>query len=313
MELSVVTTLYRSAAHIHEFYRRMSAAAKQITSDYEIIFVNDGSPDHSLDLVLTFLNSDPHIKLVDLSRNFGHHKAIMTGLSYCQGNYVFLIDSDMEEKPELLSQLWGTMLQEQDADVIYGVQEDRKGGWFEKWSGRLFYRIFNNLSKDKIVESSAMSRLMTKRYVDALILHQEREIFLPGLWTITGFTQKPITVQKYSLSPSTYTLAKKISLMINAITSFSNKPLIYIFYIGTTISLLSIAYSLYLIIRHFFWDIAIQGWSSLIVSIWLLGGITIFSIGVVGIYISKIFMEVKQRPYSVVKQLYVNRSQEEKE
>ncbi|MCR8635987.1 glycosyltransferase family 2 protein [Paenibacillus radicis (ex Xue et al. 2023)] len=304
MKLSIVTTLYRSSPYINEFYERISAVVKKLTEEYEIIFVNDGSPDNSLELSIELHKKDNKVKVINLSKNFGHHKAIMTGLKYSKGDLVFLIDSDLEEDPELLEKFWVEMTNNSSADVIYGVQESRRGDFVEKITGNLFYKIYNLLSSEKVVENSAMSRLMRKSYVKALVSHQEREIFLMGLWSISGFNQSPMTIKKYSTSPSTYTLNKKINLMVNALTSFSNKPLEFIFHFGVMISIASLIFILYLLTRQLFFGVSMQGWTSVIVSIWLVGGIVIFSIGLVGIYISKIFTEVKQRPYTIVKDFF---------
>src|SRR5450432_2620019 len=131
MRLSVVSTLYMSAPYVLEFHRRISSAAARITSDYEIIFVNDGSPDNSQALAIQLCKDDRRVTLIELSRNFGHHKAMMTGLAHADGDLVFLIDSDLEEKPELLVTFNETMISK-DVDVVFGVQEARKGGWFER-------------------------------------------------------------------------------------------------------------------------------------------------------------------------------------
>ena len=128
MKLSIVTTLYKSSPYIDEFYVRISKEAQKITNDYEIIFVDDGSPDDSLLKVVALYERDSRVKVVELSRNFGHHKAIMTGLSCAKGDFVFLIDSDLEEAPELLGSFWNELQKEDDLDVVYGVQEKRKGG-----------------------------------------------------------------------------------------------------------------------------------------------------------------------------------------
>lgn len=142
MKLSIVSTLYQSSPYIDEFIRRVSVCAQQITEAYEIILVNDGSPDDSLHKALIAQRQDTHLKIVDLSRNFGHHEAGMAGLEQAQGEFVFLIDSDLEENPELLLQFWSELTRRPDVDVIYGIQEQRKGGWFEQFSGYLFYIIF---------------------------------------------------------------------------------------------------------------------------------------------------------------------------
>lgn len=304
MKLSIVATLYKSEAYIIEFCQRSSAAAKQLVGDeYEIILVNDGSPDNSLDIAVQLTETDNHLVVVDLSRNFGHHKAMMTGLAYTSGEHIFLIDSDLEEEPE-----WLTGFSEQMAsdkcDVVYGVQEQRKGNLFERWSGQWFYRFYNTLTGITLPVNIVTARLMTRRYVDALLRHEEREVFMAGLWHITGFIQSPRTIKKHRTSETTYTLRRKISLLVNSVTSFSNTPLISIFYIGISISLFACIYIAYLVFNWTFLSKPLSGWTSVMASIWLLGGMVISFIGVVGIYLSKIFSETKRRPYTIVRQIY---------
>ena len=304
MKLSVVATLYQSAQYIGEFYQRASAAARQLVGeDFELVLVNDGSPDNSLDLAIALTETDTHVVIVDLSRNFGHHKAMMTGLAHTQGQRVFLIDSDLEEDPEWLLSFTAQMEQEA-CDVVYGVQGQRKGGSFERWSGQCFYRFFKAFTGLALPENAVTARLMTRRYVDALLQHQEREVFMAGLWHITGFTQSPHTVMKHCTSETTYTLRRKIALLVNSITSFSNAPLVSIFYIGIFICLFASTYIIYLFIQWLFLAKPLSGWTSVMASIWLLGGMVISFIGVVGIYLSKIFSETKQRPYTIVRQIH---------
>jgi putative glycosyltransferase len=304
MKLSIVTTLYQSTRYIVEFYQRASAVARQLAGeDYEIVLVNDGSPDNSLDVAVPLTESDNHVVVIDLSRNFGHHKAMMTGLAYAKGEQILLIDSDLEEEPECLL-AFAEQMQCEHCDVVYGVQEQRKGGWFERWSGQWFYRLFNVLSGLALPENIVTARLMTRRYVDALLLHKEREVLIAGLWQITGFDQRPQIIKKHSTSQTTYTFRRKMSLLVNSVTSFSNVPLVGIFYIGVSISLLAIFYIAYLVAHWFFLAKPVSGWTSVMASIWLLGGMIISFIGVVGIYLAKIFSETKQRPYTIIRQLY---------
>ncbi|MGA3086471.1 MAG: glycosyltransferase family 2 protein [Thermodesulfobacteriota bacterium] len=303
MKLSVVATLYQTAPNIDEFYWRTTAAAKSLTDDYEIVLVNDGSPDDSLARAVRLTEYDSHVIVVDLSRNFGHHKAMMTGLSYARGEQVFLIDSDLEEEPEWLLSFSEQMEQDR-CDVVYGVQNQRKGGLFERWTGKWFYLLFRQLSGFALPENLITARLMTRRYVNALLLHREREIMIAGLWHITGFDQRPRTVGKKNTSETIYTLRRKMSVLVNSITSFSNAPLRVIFYIGTTTFLLAGGYTTYLIINWIFFAKPLGGWTSIMASIWLLGGAMISFIGVIGIYLSKIFMETKRRPYTIIRQIY---------
>jgi len=301
--LSVVTSLYNSSAFIAEFHARTTESAARLTSDYEIVLVNDGSPDRSLELAIELAERDPHVRVIDLSRNFGHHKALMTGLARARGELVFLIDSDLEEDPAWLAQFHAA-LTAAGGDVVYGVQAARKGGWFERATGALFYRVFNHLLTHPIPANVITARLMTRRYVRALVRHRDQEICLAGLWQITGFDQRPLVVNKRRGASSSYTLRRRLSAFVNAITSFSNRPLIYIFQIGVAVMLLSIVAGVVLMYESLSGQVGVPGWASLMVSMWFLGGLTIFCLGVIGIYVAKVFTETKERPYTVVRHEY---------
>jgi len=290
--------------YINEFYERISIEVKKITNDYEIIFVDDGSPDDSLQKCITLHRQDKKVTVIELSRNFGHHKALMTGLSHAQGDFVFVIDVDLEEKPELLGKFWQELQNDEDLDVVYGVQKKRKGAFFERISGGLFWKVINNLSTIEIPKNILTARLVTKAYNDALIKYQESELFIGGVWADVGFRQKPILTNKSSTSETTYTLKKKISLLVTSITSFSSKPLVYIFNIGLFTTFVSVLFILKLLFNKLFYGVAIEGWTSLIVSVWFFGGLIILMLGIIGIYLSKIFIETKNRPYTIVRKYY---------
>jgi len=306
VNLSVVSTLYRSARHLREFHARVSRAAQAVTPAYEIVLVNDGSPDDALDVARQLVVADPHVRVVDLARNFGHHKAMMTGLSYARGARVFLIDCDLEEDPELLA-TFEQRMKESGADVVFGVQARRRGGILERVSGWLFFASFNALSAHELPTNVLTVRLMTRRYVDALLRHQERETVIAGLWSITGFDQVAVTVAKHARNSTTYSLRRKVSILVNSVTSFSDAPLVMVFYLGLTISALAATAAGYLLVRRLFFGVLLAGWPSLIVSVWLLGGLTLFCLGILGIYLSKIFIETKQRPYTIVRDVYERR------
>lgn len=304
MKLSIVATLYQSASFIHEFYSRCTNAAQAFAGeDYEIVLVNDGSPDDSLELAIGLTELDPHVVLIDLSRNFGHHKAIMTGLAQTRGETIFLIDSDLEEPPECLL-TFSKEMAGADLDVVYGVQQQRKGGMFERLSGRVFWSLINRLSGLSLPANVITARLMTRRYVEALLRHRETEVFLAGLWHITGFSQKPVVVEKLSSDQTTYTLRRKLSLLVNSITSFSVLPLVIIFYIGLIIFSFACCYAAYLVVHVTLFSYTMAGWTSVMVSIWLLGGLILSCMGVIGIYIAKVFSESKQRPYTIIRSIY---------
>lgn len=304
MKLSIVATLYQSAPYITEFYARTTAVAEQFAGDdYEIVLVNDGSPDNSLDLAVALTKLDSHIVVVDLSRNFGHHKAMMAGLEQAKGQHVFLIDSDLEEEPEYLSS-FASQMERESCDVVYGVQERRKGGWFERWSGEAYYSVFNFLSEIDHPRNIVTARLMTRRYVDALLRFREREMVISCLWVITGFKQSAQVVKKHMTSATTYSFAKKIEHMTNSITSFSAVPLRMIFYTGLVIFACALLYTAYLVFHKLILATPMDGWTSVMVSIWLLGGMMISFVGLIGIYLSKVFSETKQRPSTIVREIH---------
>jgi len=301
MKLSIVTTLYCSSDYVNEFYSRISNTVRNITSDYEIIFVDDGSPDDSINKVLEISKNNSKVRVIEFSRNFGHHKAMMAGLKHSVGDYVFLIDSDLEEEPELLEIFWSK--KSPDIDVIYGVQEKRKGGIFERISGKYFYKMVQFLSDDMEYRSNPLTaRLISRRFIESIKLVQENTYSIENIFAYTGYKSKEISCKKGDKKKTTYSLSKKLDLFFRAIASTSVKPLIYVFYIGLIISSLAFLYLLYLLFVVIFLTPP-PGWVSLIGIMTLLLGLVIFSIGVVGIYISVIFQEVKQRPV-IIKKIY---------
>jgi putative glycosyltransferase len=303
LKLSIVTTLYWSAPYLDEFHRRASAVAVAVSGDnYELVLVNDGSPDNALEAAISLSLADPHVVVVDLARNFGHHKAMMTGLMTARGDQMFLIDSDLEEDPEWLLS-FDKQMRAEDADMIYGVQAARKGGQFERLSGAMFYQLFRVLTGVDQPDNIVTARLMSRRYVDALVAHRERELNIGGLWIITGFKQSRQIIQKLNTSPTTYLVSRKFGHLINAVTSFSNLPLFFTFYCGIAISISAVFYIGYLLVIYLF-ATPPSGYTSIVASIWLFSGIIIFFIGLQGIYIGKIFSEVKQRPYTIVRKIY---------
>lgn len=304
--LSIVATLYGSEAYIEEFVRRASASAEAVVGNsYEIVLVNDGSPDNSLSKARQQGQKLPCVKVVDLSRNFGHHKAIMTGLSFAKGQRIFLIDVDLEEPPESLGLLWETMEREA-CDVVFGVQERRKGRFVERVGGWLFWALLSRMSSTDVAANPLTARLMTRRYVDALLLHKEQEIFLAGLFAITGFAQMSVPIEKAFRGATSYSVSKRLQLVVRAVTSFSSRPLVWIFYCGVVVSCLSLVVALWLTYRRLALGSAPEGWTSVLVSVWLLGGMMISFIGIVGIYLSRVFLEVKNRPYTIVREVYEN-------
>ncbi len=302
MELSIVTTLFRSAPYLREFHRRVTLAAEKLGLDFEVVYVNDGSPDDSQVIAESICDADPRARVLELSRNFGHHKAMLTGLADARGALVFLIDSDLEESPEWLID-FDSHRRTTGADVVYGVQERRKGGFLERWSGDLFYRLFAVLSDCPMPRDMATARLMTRPYVRSLVAHEDREVCLAGLWTITGFRQTPLKVQKLSKGSSTYSLGRRLAVLVNAVTSFSALPLWGIFCLGCLILGVSLVAALVMVTWRLLGHV-LEGWTSVMLSVWLLGGLCLFSLGIIGVYLAKVFGEVKRRPLTVVRSIY---------
>jgi len=300
--LSIVTTLYGSAAHLEAFYARVTSVASRLFPDYELILVDDGSPDRSLDVAIGLCARDPRVRVIELSRNFGHHRAMMTGLARARGQLVFLIDCDLEEQPEWLEPFLAR-LQETGADVVYGVQEARRGSWFERVSGDLFYTIFNLLSDFPVPSNVSTARLMRRAYVRSLVAHRDRELFIAGLWAATGYRQVAMPVTKQRLGPTTYTLRRRVRVLIDAVTSFSRRPLVLVFYLGAATIAIAVLAAAYLIWRHVTSGY-LPGWASVMVSVWMLGGLTLFSVGLVGLYLSRVFIESKRRPLAIVRKVH---------
>lgn len=304
MKLSVVTTLYYSQPYLEEFYQRLKQTVQQVTANYEFVFVNDGSPDHSREQILMFQQKDPGVVLVDLSRNFGHHQAIYTGLQHATGDYVFLIDCDLEEAPELLLPFWSELINDKITDVVYGIQPKRKGNFFERITGDIFYRLINSMTRINYPADTLTARLMKRNYVEAILSFKERTFDIWALFVLAGFNQKGIVAVKTSKGSSTYSLKRKLSVSIDIITSFSQRPLYLIFFLGLLWLILSLINVSVILIKKWFFGLPVEGWSSIMASLWLIGGITTFMIGTVAIYLSKLFLEAKQRPVSIVKAVY---------
>lgn len=303
MKISIVATMFNSAEYVDEFCDRVSAAARVISQDYEIILVNDGSPDESLKKAIERAGYDKSLTVVDLSRNFGHHQAMMAGLEYADGTLVYLTDIDLEEQPEWLPSFY-EQLKRQGCDVVFGQQEARRGGIWERITGQLFYFLVALLTQLDLPKNIVTSRLMTRRYVNALLRFKEREFFAAGLWQMAGFDQQPQLVEKASTSATTYSLRRKLELLVRMLTSFTAAPLVFTFYFGIFIFLCAIAYTGYLVSNWVFLSNPMPGWTSVMASVWLLGGLIIALIGIIGVYLSKVFLEAKQRPLTIVREIH---------
>jgi putative glycosyltransferase len=304
-ELSVVTTLYRSEAFVREFHPRVLAAASQLTSRFEVVYVDDGSPDDSAAVVRELAREDPRVSLVELSRNFGHHPAALAGIAQARGRRVFILDVDLEERPEWLPG-FAAQMDASGADVVYGTNDVRKGPILRRVLGGLFWRLFNALSEIQVPQNPCTARLMTRSYVDALLQVPDRNLFLAGTYAWLGFRQEPRPVEKgRRRGKSSYSPHRLVTLLLEAITSFSSYPLRLIFGIGLLIATVALAAGAGLVAYKLARPGSISlGWPSIMVSVWFLGGVIIAFLGVIGIYISKVFYEAKGRPRYVVRAVH---------
>ncbi len=302
-QLTIVTTMYRSVLYLREFHARVTAAAEQVVSaqDIELVYVNDGSPDDSLALAKDLHALDLRLVVLDLSRNFGHHRAILAGLERARGERVFLIDCDLEEPPEALVEFWNAMSDGQ-VDAVYGVAPERRRGPIDRALGDLYYFVYSHLSGLRITRNLLTVRLMSRRFVEGMLSFEEREFVLSGIWALTGFRQLPFSVVKTFKGASSYTLGHKIRIAVDSITSFSARPLVAIFYLGAIVAALAMAGAVGIAIDRMAFRTLQPGWSSLMVSIYLLGGLQLLCLGVIGVYIAKVFSEVKHRPRSIVRE-----------
>jgi len=305
MRLSIVTTLYNTSDYLTEFLSKVSNLHLTTSTDsHELILIDDGSTEAQFSKARLICSKFENAKLVRLSRNFGHHHALMEGLEQATGDLIFLVDSDLEEDPSDFYRLYEEMLKT-SADLVYGYQENRRGGLWERVSGRLFYFLMNRFMKVSIPENMLTSRLMSRRYLDALLRHKETQINFSGLSIITGFNQAKVPLEKIRLRKTSYSLSKKISVLVDAVTSFSSSPLKIIFATGVVIFSASAIVTLSLLIQWINDGNPTSGWASLILSIWFLGGLNMLSLGVIGVYISKIFIETKSRPRVIVSEVFL--------
>jgi putative glycosyltransferase len=303
MKLSVVTTSFQSSLTIGTFVERIHVAAEQLGISYELIIVEDGSTDDSKNKIIQLLPIYKNMKLIELSRNFGHHQAILIGLEQAQGEYVFLIDSDLEEVPELVTLFYNEIL-DSNVDVVYGITKLIGAGKPSQILSQIFWKLFRKYTKLKIPKGICTVRMMKEKYVSSLLLHKEVNVFLAGLWEVTGFTQKAVEVTKVYKGTTNYTYGKRLDLALTSLISFSGRPLRVIAVSGASIVLSALIMLFGLTVRYFIVNKAPQGWLSLMTVIILFGGIQILSIGIVAIYVASILEEVKARPRAIIANIW---------
>jgi dolichol-phosphate mannosyltransferase len=302
--LSVTIPCYNEEAGLPELHRRVTAACREsVGDDYEMILVNDGSKDGTWTAISTLAAGDRHVIGLDLSRNFGHQAALTAALTICSGERIFILDADLQDPPELLGAMMAAM--DAGADVVYGKRRTRAGeSRRKKITAKLFYRVLAQLIDFDIPTDAGDFRLMSRRVLDALLNMPEAHRFIRGMVSWIGFTQTPLEYDRQSryAGETGYTFAKMINFALDAITAFSAKPLRIGLYAGIGLLGLSWVGILYSVISWLFFSTQ-PGWTSLIIAVMFLGGAQIFMLAMIGEYVSRTFVQTKNRPLYLVREI----------
>lgn len=308
---SLVIPVYNEAELLEDLCLRLTKVWQGMDGDYELIFVDDGSTDNSFVKMKELWERDKRIKIVKLSRNFGHQIAITAGLEIASGNAIMLMDADLQDPPEMLPKFiekWS-----QGYDVVYGIRKRRKENIFKKAAYTIFYRLLKKISSTDIPIDSGDFCLMDRRVVSLLRRMPERNRFVRGIRSWIGLKQTGLEYERDRRfrGEAKYTFGKLLKLAVDGILSFSFMPLRLATYFGLFISLTSFLSALFLVILKLWRNIPLKGWTSTVVIILFLGGVQLVSLGVIGEYIGRIYDEVKQRPLYVIEEAIGWESQSE--
>ena len=304
MTYSVIISAYNEAEVIAESYKRLTEVMQSMGEVYELIFVNDGSRDRTAHIIAEFIQADPNVRLINLTRNFGHMAAITAGMEYAKGDAVIVIDADLQDPPEVLPEM--AALWRQGYDVVYGKRKERKGeSFFKKFTAKLFYRFINKMTPIELPVDTGEFRLMDRKVCDAVNALREKNRYIRGLVSWVGFKQTAyeyVRVERFA-GTTKYPLRKMLSFAMDAITAFSYKPLKIATSLGFLIALGSFVYLLVIIWQALFTDTTIEGWASTVGLVLLTQGIVLMILGLMGEYMGRIFEEVKGRPVYIVQEV----------
>lgn len=299
-DISVVIPVYRSQESLGELYARLNATLTRISPDYEIIMVNDASPDDSWQLIQTLAQEDDRVRGINLSRNFGQHCAITAGLDYVRGHWVVVMDCDLQDVPEEIIKLYRKA--KEGYDVVVGRRVRRQDGFLKKTASRTFYHVFAYFTGSKIDNRIGNFGIYARKVIQSItaLKEQNRSFGLFVLWV--GFRRIEIDIEHHPRphGGSSYTFRRMFHLAFDSIVAHSNKLLRLSVKLGFFLSLMSMIYALWLVIRYFIWTTPVAGWTSLMVSVYFTAGLIIGTIGIVGLYVGKIFDEVKGRPLYII-------------
>jgi len=309
IDISVIVPIYNEEQIIPELYERLHKTVVQITEHYELIFVNDGSEDYSLLELIKLSEQDDRVFYINFSRNFGHQIAVTAGLDACKGKAVVIIDGDLQDPPELITDLYAKY--KEGYEVVYAKRAERKGeSFFKKSTAKLFYRVLKRITSINIPMDTGDFRLIDQKVVHYLKQMSEQNKFLRGQIAWLGFRQTQVLFNrdKRKYGKTGYSLGKMLHFAMDGITGFSDKPLQMVTKLGFTISFISFVIILYAVYSYFILDRTITGWTSLIISSMFIGGVQLISIGVIGEYISRINKNVLKRPMYIVEKSNIKKS-----
>jgi glycosyltransferase involved in cell wall biosynthesis len=298
---SLVIPIYNEAQVLPTLYQRVTSVLEGQGEPYELVFINDGSTDESATLLRDLRSRDARVKIITLSRNFGHQIAITAGLDYSSGDAVIVMDGDLQDPPEVIPELIAQW--KAGNDVVFAVRASRNGeGLFKRATASIFYRVLQRLTATQIPADAGDFRLMSRVAVEALKPIRERNRFVRGLVGWIGFRHSSIRYVRDSryAGATKYPLPKMIRFALNGIFSFSVLPLQLATYLGLGVSLISFLYLAYAVWLKLFTTRAVQGWASVIVAVLFVGGVQLVSLGIMGEYVGRIYEEVKQRPLYLV-------------
>lgn len=298
--LSVIVPVYRSEDILPETHRRLSETLRGFGPEleHEIIFVNDGSPDRALEVLRRIAASDPRVRVISLSRNFGHQVAITAGLDEARGDAAVIIDDDLQDPPEAIRDMVAKW--REGYQVVHGVRSERSGETvFKRWSAAAFYRVMQWLSDTPLPLDSGDFRLIDRVVMDALVSMREESRYVRGMVAWTGFRQCEITYAREARFAGTgnYTMSRMLKLAADGALSFSIRPLQVTMQFGLLVTFLALLAGLYLIVQKLAgFGPDVPGWTSVIIAVLFMGGVQLVSVGVLGAYVGRIFYETKRRP-----------------
>lgn len=299
--LSVVIPMYRCRAFIDELYRRLVVELSRLSPHFEVLFVDDASPDDDWSPICELAKKDPRVRGIRLSRNFGQHCAITAGLDRARGEWIVVMDGDLQDRPEEIPALYAHA--QEGHDIVFARRSVRMDGFFKRLSSRAFYWVLSYLTDTKLDASIANFGIYHFRVIEAVQQMRESLRYFPVMVRWVGFSASSLDVEHAGRSHgrSSYTLPRLLRMAVDVMMTFSDKPLWLTVKLGVALSLLSFVAAAYTVYNALFGDVPIMGWSSLIVSVWFFSGIVIMLVGVVGIYVGKTFDQVKSRPLYVVR------------